>query len=106
MVDLIYTAYFKMSEILYSTVYYPDIQDKKDKEAVVRKLIGDSLTYDCPMNFMNKEFDHKVLCTIKQDVAILDVISKIITIMFTTNQTLTQNVAYNMYIDEEDFELI
>lgn len=103
MVYLIRTAYFKMSEILYSTVYYPNVQDKKEREETVNKLIKNSLVQGCPMNFMNKEFDHKVLCTIKQDIAILDVISKIITIMFTTNQTLTQNVAYNMYIDEEDF---
>lgn len=101
MVNLIFKSYYQMSEILYNTVYYESIDNKK---TIVEKLINKSLIVQCPMNFMNKEFDGKVLCTIKQDVAILDVIAKIITIMFTTNQSLTQTVAYNMYIDLDDEE--
>ena len=88
-----------MSTILYDTVYYENVDDK---DAHVKELIKQSLAENCPMNFMNQEFDHKVLCTIKQDIAILDVIAKIITIMFTTNQSLTQSVAYNMYIDLDE----
>lgn len=103
MVDLINTAYLKMSKILYDTVYYSKSEmGELDKKDYIKKLIISSLKNDCPMNFMNKEFDHKVLCTIKQDVAILDVIAKIITIMFTTNQSLTQSVSYNMYIDLDE----
>lgn len=103
MVDLIYTAYLKMSRILYDTVYYSKSEmGDLDKKTYIKKLIISSLKNGCPMNFMNKEFDHKVLCTIKQDVAILDVIAKIITIMFTTNQSLTQSVSYNMYIDLDE----
>ena len=103
MVDLINTAYLKMSKILYDTVYYSKSEmGDLDKKDYIKKLIISSLKNDCPMNFMNKEFDHKVLCTIKQDVAILDVIAKIITIMFTTNQSLTQSVSYNMYIDLDE----
>ena len=103
MVDLINTAYLKMSRILYDTVYYSKSEmGDLDKKDYIKKLIISSLKNDCPMNFMNKEFDHKVLCTIKQDVAILDVIAKIITIMFTTNQSLTQSVSYNMYIDLDE----
>ena len=103
MVDLINTAYMKMSTILYDTVYYSKSEmGELDKKDYIKKLIMSSLKNDCPMNFMNKKFDHKVLCTIKQDIAILDVIAKIITIMFTTNQSLTQSVSYNMYIDLDE----
>lgn len=103
MVDLINTAYIKMSKILYDTVYYSKSEmGELDKKDYIKKLIMSSLKNDCPMNFMNKKFDHKVLCTIKQDIAILDVIAKIITIMFTTNQSLTQSVSYNMYIDLDE----
>lgn len=103
MVDLINTAYMKMSTILYDTVYYSKSEmGELDKKDYIKKLIISSLKNDCPMNFMNKKFDHKVLCTIKQDIAILDVIAKIITIMFTTNQSLTQSVSYNMYIDLDE----
>jgi hypothetical protein len=93
--NAINAAYIKMSRILYSTVYNKDGLD-------VDELINKSLEEGTPMNFTNGEFDGTVLCTIKQDIVILDVISKIITIMFTTNQGLVQNAQYNMYIAEED----
>ena len=54
------------------------------------------------MNFKTGEFDHSVLCTIEQDITILDVLSKIITIIYTTNQCLVQTPAYNMYVDTDD----
>jgi hypothetical protein len=102
LVKAIYDAYWKMSEILYNTVYYEDLEGADNKSVFTHGLIQKSLLKDCPMNFMNQEFDGKVLCTIEQDPVILDVISKIITIMFTTNQTLVQAVQYNMYIADED----
>ena len=54
------------------------------------------------MNFKTLQFDKSVLCTIEQDTTILDVLSKIITIIYTTNQCLVQAPAYNMYIDTDE----
>ena len=99
----IFDAYANMSRTLYSTVYYEGVEDKQD---YVEQLIASSLDNNCgPMNFVTKEFDGNVLCTIDQDIAILEVLAKIITIMYTTNQTLTQTPQHNMYIDTDDIEL-
>ena len=81
---------------------------KEDKESVVNyinKLIDKSLEVGCPMNFKTKEFNKDVLCTIEQDIIILDTIAKIITIIFTTNQALTQTVAHNMYMDLDKIDM-
>lgn len=91
---VIYNAYKKISELLYGSA----IADEEE----VKKLVQKSLDEDCgPINLTNLEFDGKVLSTIDSDVTILDVLAKIITIMFTTNQMLVQTPNHNMYsIDE------
>ena len=110
-IDAIYDAYLQMSKLLYGTVYYDNIMDSDNKEEYILAknnyidfLIEDSLAEDNgPMNFKTKEFDESVLCTISQDVVILEVLAKIITIIYTTNQSLTQSVAHNMYMDTSEF---
>lgn len=92
-------AYNEMEKILYSSAYI-DCKGE-EREAFIDNAINDSLNKGCPVNLKNFEFDHKVLCTIEQDIIILDCISKIITVIFTTNQALTQSVGHNMYIDME-----
>lgn len=100
-------AYCDMSELLYNKVYYPELADlDKDKRAErIKELVSKSLEEECPMNFKTKEFKKDVLCTIEQDTIILDSIAKIITIIFTTNQALTQTVAHNMYIDLDEIDM-
>lgn len=100
----IINAYHHISTLLYNTVYYPDI-NAEDKENYINKLIDKSLEVGCPMNFKTKEFNKDVLCTIEQDIIILDTIAKIITIIFTTNQALTQTVAHNMYMDLDKIDM-
>lgn len=104
---LMLEAYEEMSYNLYNTVYYPSIPSEfSDKKDFIKNidggLISKSLDEGCPMNFKTGEFDHSVLCTIEQDITILDVLSKIITIIYTTNQCLVQTPAYNMYVDTDD----
>lgn len=96
LIDAIHKAYRSMSKLLYSTVYYAGVNNKDE---IVEYLVNESLEKGCPMNFKTKLFEKDVLCTIEQDITILDSISKIITIIFTTNQALTQTVQHNMYID-------
>ena len=80
-----------------------EFSDKKDFiKNIDGGLISKSLDEGCPMNFKTGEFDHSVLCTIEQDITILDVLSKIITIIYTTNEFLVQTPAYNMYVDTDD----
>ena len=42
-----------------------------------------------------------VISSIKSDIAILETIDKILTLMFTCNQYLVPTPAHNIYLDEE-----
>lgn len=79
--DVIETAYRTIAKDLYSTVF--------TNEKTVEECIEDSLMiFGMPMNLRNKEHDGTVLSSINTDTVILDAISKIVTIMFTSNQAL------------------
>lgn len=82
------TAYDNIIKILYSNYDFNNI--KKD-----------SFYYNCPMNLRTGKYDYKVKSSIKSDIVILETISKILTLMFTCNQYLTQTPMHNIYIDEK-----
>lgn len=91
-------AYYDITEMLYSTVI-----DNSGVE--VAETIDRSITVEhMPLNLRTGEFDGKVLTSIMSDVIVLDAISKIITIMFTCNQTLLQNPLVNNYQDVKDYQ--
>ena len=81
-------AYDNIIKILYSNYDFNNI--KKD-----------SFYYNCPMNLRTGKYDYKVKSSIKSDIVILETISKILTLMFTCNQYLTQTPMHNIYIDEK-----
>lgn len=91
----IFKAYFEAARILYKTVVD---EDKVDE------VIKSSIKNNCPFNVMDlfagKDFDEKgsnVLCSIRTDIEILNAISKIITMMVTSNQCLLQTTQLNRY---------
>jgi hypothetical protein len=55
-----------------------------------------------PINLNTGEFDGSVLTSIDADRVIIDCISKILTIMFTSNQAIVQNPVYNVYGSYEE----
>jgi chaperonin GroEL (HSP60 family) len=70
------------------------------------KVKAINLTMQCiinktPFNIRTEEFDGNVLSSIKSDQVILDAISKIIGLVFSTNQYLCEAPEYNVYIDPE-----
>ena len=94
------------------------ITETKDKsEEAILKLIGkayvnlqsklyednpeerikENIKNDCPYNLATKEYDGKVITSIKTDIKILDAIAKIVTLMVTTEQCLVQVPALNHY---------
>lgn len=89
MYEIIYNAYKELISILYSTSLQTD--------EVVDKIV-DSLAHDMPCNLRTGEFDGKVLCSITTDIVVLDAISQIITLMFTSNQFLTPTPVHNKYL--------
>lgn len=50
-----------------------------------------------PLNIRTGDFDTKVVSSIKTDVVILTAISKIVTLMFTSNQFICNDIANNIY---------
>jgi predicted house-cleaning noncanonical NTP pyrophosphatase (MazG superfamily) len=90
---MIFDAYFNATRILYSTV-------ATDEEA--KDLIKLSLEQNHPINIgeyikdKNTESSN-VLCSIRTDIEVLNAISKIITIMATSNQCLLQAPSINGY---------
>ena len=82
-------AYVKLFERIYAE---NDItKDKKDL------IVKDAIINNCPLNIRNNKFDGTVLTSIKADIVILDAISKIVGLMFTTNQYLLPDPSYNTY---------
>lgn len=90
----IFRAYFNAARILYGTVVSEDNVDK---------YIIESLNAGAPYNIAelfedeDSKTSKKVLCSIRTDVEILDAISKIITMMVTSNQCLLQSPNINIY---------
>ena len=89
-VDILYDAYLEVYKILYGDNY--------------ETVVEGSLDNNCPLNIRTNEYDHKVVSSIRSDVCILETISKILTLMFTTNQYLVQAPVYNVYCGDENSE--
>lgn len=84
-------AYFELCTVLYSTRY---------NSSVARAKFMESLEKEMPINLKTDEFDGKVLCSITSDIVVLDAISKIVTLMFTSNQFLCPTAQQNKYLIE------
>lgn len=72
---------------------YAESDTNKNKDLIVK----DSMILGCPLNLRNNRYDGTVLTSIKADIVILDAISKIVGLMFTTNQYLLPDASYNTY---------
>ena len=55
-----------------------------------------------PFNIISEEYDGKVLTSVKTEPAILDSISRIITLLFQTNQFLVPDARFNIYNMDAD----
>lgn len=86
----LYQSYSEIECLLYSSIGLHDVD------------VDRSLNEGCPINLRTKEYDHKVLTSISSDITILETISKIVTLMFTSNQFLVQTPLDNKYMDKED----
>lgn len=86
---IIYNAYFNLTKELYGTRF---------SEAKSNELTLQSLENGCPWNIKTNDKGTYVLSSIKSDIVILDVISKIISLMITTNQFLCQDYSVNVYL--------
>ena len=92
MLFVILSAYSEVLSILYGSTdgVTKDIVDLLKISVEVEKS---------PYNVVSEAFDKSVLTSIDTDIKILDAISKIVTLMFTTEQCYVQVPALNHYSD-------
>lgn len=88
MYEVIRNAYYNLLITLYKKSF-------NTEEA--ERAVKDSLKYGMPMNIKTQQFDGKVKSSIKSDIVILETIAKMVTLMFTCNQYLTQTPMHNVY---------
>ena len=93
--DIIANAYIDVAKDLYGTAFTGAIIEEKESWAL--RQVQKSIEKNSPFNIVTEEFDGKVKCSIKQDIAILTTIAHIISIMFTTNQAFTSAPSFNVY---------
>ena len=85
---VIFAAYHEISKELYSTIY---------PEAIAIQTVKESLDKFRPLNLYTEDFTGNVKTSIMTDIMILDAISKLITLMVTSNQCIVQNPDINTY---------
>ena len=84
MIKIIYNSYKSIVMLLYKSKY--------NNSDIVDNVLKESLEKGCPINLRTGEYDNHVLSSIDSDICALDSISKIVTIMATSNQMLLPNV--------------
>lgn len=87
--EIIYNAYLDIIKLLYSSTF--------DNDVDVAEVIERSLDEGTPYNIRTGEYDGKVLTSIDTDIKILDTISKIVSLMLTSNQAIIQHPSLNKY---------
>lgn len=95
--EAILAAYYKAAHVLYGSVV-----EEKDIHDIIIKSIENNEPFNVidlfnAPNLSDIEPKQDVLCSIKTDSVILDAISKIITMMVTSNQCLLQSTTLNIY---------
>ena len=83
-------SYEDMIRDLYRTKYMDEDVDRKFNESLEKME---------PINLVSGEFDGKVLASADTDYYILDAISRIVTLMFQSNQALLISPQQNKYIN-------
>lgn len=91
--SILYLSYRHLSMILYKSLY--------NDETKAYDIVTQSISEGCPLNIRTEEFDGTVLSSIKSDIAVLQTVDKILTLMFTCNQYLVQDPTYNLYVADE-----
>ena len=90
-IEIIFNAYYEVMSNLYRTAV---AEDK------VESLINETLDRQKVYNIRERSFDgNQVYTSIETDIAILEAISRIITIMYTANQALLVDPMQNAYIN-------
>lgn len=81
---------------LLTTLYEVSGYDKSAIDSIFEKMNKENM----PLNIRTDSYDGKVLTSIESDKVILSTISKIVTLMYTSNQFLIPDPVFNKYCEE------
>ena len=94
--SVVIRAYWK----LVAAIYEPYFENEEKALNLVRFMIAaEDHKYRQPFNIVTEDFDGCVLTSIQTEPAILDSISRIVTILFNTNQFVLPDPRFNIYKD-------
>lgn len=92
--SLIASAYLDVIKAIYNTYSLKKGLDPEDNGI---NIAVTALNKGKPFNLRTEEYDGLVLTSIKADQVVLDAISKIVGLMFKTNQYIVQSPNHNIY---------
>lgn len=95
-IEIINNAYISVVKELYSKSIPTNEVDKEFDRSLEKKQ---------PINLRTGEYSNNVLASIDTDITVLDCISRIVTIMFTSNQILINSAFENRYAEITTSEL-
>ena len=98
MAAIIMSSYINIVAKLYED-YYPS-HDKCIK-SILESISTEENQERGPLNIITGEYDKSVLTSIQTEIAILESLSKIITIVFNTNQYLVPTPQFNCYTEKD-----
>ena len=93
--NIILTAYTQLVSLIY--IPYFDGNEKKALHYALYSLKAEDESKRVPYNIVTGAFDGKVLTSIQTEPSMLYAISKIITLLFDTNQFVLPNPRFNIY---------
>lgn len=95
MAKLIHAAFKESITSLYASVFGNN---------TASDVVESSILKNQPINLRTLEYNSDVLCSIETDIAILEAIARIETMMFNTTQSLLALPTENIYISDEDLK--
>lgn len=105
--SLLLSSYLNLCVQLYKP--YTDDDEAKAASIVIAGISNEDHTKRCPFNIITESYDGNVCTSIMTEPSILDSISRIISLLFDTNQFLVPDARFNIYTmngeDQDDSDL-
>ena len=97
LVSIVYNSYLDLLAKLYATKFGQNPESYAAASSKVKDLTYKTLSTEIPVNLRTGETDSLVLSSIRSDITILGIVTKVVGMLVTTKQFLCQTPAHNIY---------
>lgn len=97
LVSIVYNSYLDLLAKLYATKFGQNPESYAAASSKVKDLTYKTLSTGIPVNLRTGETDSLVLSSIRSDITILGIVTKVVGMLVTTKQFLCQTPAHNIY---------